>query len=79
MIALAAVEHLDFHVLERQRDLDRVDRLGFVGGCRQHPHLVDGTRIEQLKSYLARIAFSNSCEEAWSRFGMPSPTATPDG
>ena len=45
--ALAAVEHLELHAFERERDLDRIDRLGLLGGRRQHPHFVDGARIEQ--------------------------------
>ena len=33
--------------LRALRDLDRIERLGLVGGDREHPHLVDGARIEQ--------------------------------
>src|SRR5882757_8909048 len=51
-VALAAVEHFDLHAFERERDLDRIDRLGLVGGRRQHPHLVDGARIEQAEVML---------------------------
>src|SRR4051812_22393568 len=45
--AFAAVVHIELHALERLGDLDRLERLRLVGSGSEHPHLVDGARIEQ--------------------------------
>ena len=44
--ALAAVVDGDFHAIELSRDLDRFDRLRFVGGLDEHADFVDRPRIE---------------------------------
>ena len=45
--AVAAVVDGDLHAVELGRDLERLDRLRFVGGLDEHADLIDGARIEQ--------------------------------
>ena len=74
-VALAAVEDFKLHAFERERDLDRIDRLGLVGGCRQHAHLVDGARVEQAEVVSWREApFQTPATACCRCSAMPSPT-----
>jgi hypothetical protein len=52
--ALAAVEHVELHPLERSGHLHRIKRFGFFCRKREHPHFVDGARIENSLTVIFR-------------------------